>query len=877
MGITRREFIRKSMGIAAIAAIGDLFFNLDKVVAEESLKKIPFSPEEDVLIPSTDMMCVNFCGIRVRRVNGVIRAIYGNPESPYNRGHLCPKGQSGIFHTYNPYRLKAPLKRTNPDKSPYADPKWKEISWEEAFNEIARKLREVREKDPRGLTFHWSHGKYLIQDKFLKAFCRAFGTPNNVHRTTVCEAARHIADELTWGGHGILPDLDYTKYYINMGSNFTEAEQWARWLDRTCMRRIVDEGMKMVVVEPRLSNTGSKASEWIPIRPGKDVIFLLAMAKELIKMGYIDEEFLRNYTDAVFLVGDDGKFLKDGSGNPLVWDEFKNRAVPYDVAEKIALDKEVEIEKKKYRTSFKVFKDQVLSLREREVEEITGVPYETIKRIAREFGENAKIGSTIELQGQKLRYRPVAIHTFRGLSAKEYGVQNWRAGLIVNMLVGSIDAVGGLLLHKANPKGKNMKPSRCEYPPSRVDLAGSVFYPHATHNVAQQPAHTYANPEKYGLPYKPEMAIFYGTNRVLSTSDINKQIEGFKKVYSVDINVVLDETAQMADIVLPDKTYLETWQYSYTRWTPDSSHKAIRQPIVNTFGLRYDAFEILMELAERAGFLDEFIDEINKIWKLKGKKFEKGRKYDSKSAVKLLWESQTGKPFEYAVEHGLVSKKVDVKKRYLSNAEKYRGRGKPKMHFYAEQLVHTREKVYQIMEKKDNVKKVFMEWYEENDEKSLKALLESKFSPLPLKEHAFPTPHRKRDRKEFPFYLITYKRMYRNQTDAHALNPILNEVAHDSDTNFVLINPKAAENLGIEDGDDVYVESKIGKVKAKAKLTHGIRIDTVAVSYHYGRFSKAFPKYAKKGTMPNFVIEYHPDIISGHNSFNDTLVKVYKA
>lgn len=259
MGITRREFIKKSLGIAAVAAIGDLFFDIDKLSAQESMKEIPFSPEEDVLIPSTDVMCVNFCGIRVRRVNGVIRAIYGNPESPYNKGHLCPKGQAGMFHTYNPYRIKRPLKRTNPNKDPREDPKWKEISWEEAFNEIAEKLKDLRNRNPKGLTFHWSHGKYLIQDQFLKAFCKAFGTPNNVHRTTVCEAARHVADELTWGGHGILPDLDYTKYFINMGSNFAEAEQWARWMDRTIMKRIVDDrDMKMVVVEPRLSNAACR-------------------------------------------------------------------------------------------------------------------------------------------------------------------------------------------------------------------------------------------------------------------------------------------------------------------------------------------------------------------------------------------------------------------------------------------------------------------------------------------------------------------------------------------------------------------------------------------------------------------------------------------
>ena len=66
------------------------------------------------------------------------------------------------------------------------------------------------------------------------------------------------------------------------------------------------------------------------------------------------------------------------------------------------------------------------------------------KELQRNLGKNARIGETIEIEGKKLRYSPVAIYTFRGLSAKEYGSQNWRAGVIVNMLVVSLDAVGGL-------------------------------------------------------------------------------------------------------------------------------------------------------------------------------------------------------------------------------------------------------------------------------------------------------------------------------------------------------------------------------------------------------------------------------------------------
>jgi thiosulfate reductase/polysulfide reductase chain A len=149
------------------------------------------------------------------------------------------------------------------------------------------------------------------------------------------------------------------------------------------------------------------------------------------------------------------------------------------------------------------------------------------------------------------------------------------------------------------------------------------------------------------------------------------------------------------------------------------------------------------------------------------------------------------------------------------------------------------------------------------------------YAPLPLKEHAFPTPHR--EAKDFPLYLITHKRMYRNQAGNTAQNPILNALGADTQENFIAVNTVTAKDLGIRDGDMVIVESRVGTAKGKAKLTEGIRPDTIAVSYHYGHWSLGFPDSAKKGTWINQAMELHPDRISGMNSFNDTKVKLYRA
>jgi len=87
-------------------------------------------------------------------------------------------------------------------------------------------------------------------------------------------AARNVADGITWGNYDFLPDLDNCKLLLNFGANPMEAEEWARWLDRKIIENM-ERGLKYVAIEPRLSNAAAKAHEWIPIRPGIDVLFLL--------------------------------------------------------------------------------------------------------------------------------------------------------------------------------------------------------------------------------------------------------------------------------------------------------------------------------------------------------------------------------------------------------------------------------------------------------------------------------------------------------------------------------------------------------------------------------------------------------------------------
>ncbi|HJW23652.1 MAG TPA: molybdopterin-dependent oxidoreductase [Rhodocyclaceae bacterium] len=868
MTITRRGFIKGAGALGSVAGMG---ISLDLVAmaaqaAQNGKAPRAAAPLEVRKVKSGCGICPNFCGIEGTVVGGIVRTLYPDPARAefYNHG-MCPKGVSGMFNTYDPYRLKKPLKRTNPKKGAGEDPRWVEISWDEAFDTVAARLAKIRAQDPRKLIWQHGQGKYLVGENYCAAWTKAFGTPNMVHRTTACEAARHVADELTWAGGGILPDLKHSKFLLNFGANYYEGEQASRWLDWQTAQGIAANGLKTVVVEPRLSGVAGKADEWVPVRPGKDVVMILAMAKVLIDAGTIDEPFLTEYTNATSLVDEAGVVLKDKDGKtPLVWDTVSGSARPYAAGVKPALKGSYTVDGKAVRTAFQVLADGVRDITPEYAQEIADVPAETIVRLARTFAKEARIGETIEIEGQKLRYRPAVLYTFRGLSAKEHGVQGWRTGLILNMLVGNIDAVGGLMLDGAYGRAQYFDVSKCEYPPSRADLAQSVFFPYANHHICQTPNLVVQDPKAYGLPYEPEMQIFYGTNRPMSIPDSWRQFEGMAKTYNVVIDINMTESAWYADIVLPDKTYLESWHWAPTRSTPEAKHLAIRQPMCNPYSLQHEAFSIMWELSKRLGMRDKFAEECNKAWGLKESTFRPGRDYSQREGVEVIWADKAKTDFAVALEHGFVGKKATVKGKYLGGVEeKFKGPGKAKMKLYADQLIDTYYKAEGIV-RKNGLANVDL------------ARLRVAYSPLPTRDHAFPTPHR--EARDYPFYVITHKRMYRYQTGNTLNNVILNQaLGEDAATNYVTINRGAGRKLGLKDGDKVVIETRVGKVKGTAKLVEGIRPDTIAVSYHYGVFSPGMAPAARNGTWINQVLEHHPDLISGHNSFNDTKCKVYKA
>ena len=136
------------------------------------------SRNDDAWVPSSCSLCYASCSILAHRQNGVVVKIEGNPESSVGKGRLCGKWASGIATHYDPNRLNVPLRRTNPQKGIGVDPQWRQISWEEALEEVAGHLKRVRAEDPRKLVVMRTT---TLTSSFypFHSFCMGFGTTNS--------------------------------------------------------------------------------------------------------------------------------------------------------------------------------------------------------------------------------------------------------------------------------------------------------------------------------------------------------------------------------------------------------------------------------------------------------------------------------------------------------------------------------------------------------------------------------------------------------------------------------------------------------------------------------------------------------------------------
>ena len=828
-------------------------------------------------VTSVCYMCFNACGIKVQLQDGTVIAIDGHPDFPNSLGKLCAKGKAGVMGLYNPDRVTVPLKRTNPEKGIGIDPKWVEISWDEAMDTITEKLGKIREEDPRKLLTCNMDFPIIPQHH---AFAAAFGTVNVGWNGAgfFCGNGYHPLMYLTHGTFYQEPDVDYCNYLILMGSQvgFMTHTNSVRMASRMAEAR--ERGMKVVVVDPICATAASKANEWIPIRPGTDAAFALGMLNVLLnELGIYDAEFLRKYTNAPYLVGPDGLYLRDKETNkPLVWDNNNQTLATYDQAqpEQLAVEGEFSVAGVKGVPGFEKLREHVRNYPLEKVSNITSIPAETIRRLAQEYGEAARIGAKIIIDGQELPHRPAAVDYSRGPIAHKHGMLIGMAIQLLNIVIGAVGVPGGQLgLNAVAPTWKPKEgPDGFLVAPEQV-MAGLRPYPANEVRAPESmelreiiPLATYGrplllisalDPEKFKLPYQLEAMIHCRTNILMTQGNPEATAKVIRRIpFILSFAIELDEATEFADIVLPDTHYLERLDpfpnhpCCWIEAGSDEWYWEFRQPVVDPPGQARSSIEVLMEVADRLGFLGDFNMMINHYLFLKEPyRLDPDKKYTWEEMAEVWIKSMFGPEYglEWFKQHGVMKFKRKVEEKYP------RPFLKPRIHLYFEYFQRAGQAVKELTTNMD------IPWDT------------SDYQPLPDWK---PCPAHEDGKGGNGLYAVNFKLPFHTFSYT-AGNPWLSDLSdrHPYATK-VLISSQAAEARGIKNGDIIRVESSAGKVKGEAWVSQCVHPEVIGIGGVFGHWAKGMPVAKGKGTHFNALLPVDMTRIDPVSTALDACVRV---
>ncbi|MDA8188800.1 MAG: molybdopterin-dependent oxidoreductase [Dehalococcoidales bacterium] len=288
--ISRRRFLQLGMAGAATLVFENRLVEYIKAneLTEGGASVSRTTNLARVGIPSTCYQCEARCGIIGFVEEGKLVKIEGNPKDQNNRGRICAKGQAGINYIYNPDRTLYPLKRVGQR----GQGKWKRITWDEAYAEVADRLQEIRDdgKPDEVVFFAGIDGRDGIVGRFL----RSFGTSSVILEQAAHSANKWIGQEMSWGASYDIADAANSKYILSFGANPYETH--AHFVP--LIQRIIDgrmNGAKLITFDCRLSHTAGKSDRWFPIRPGTDAIVALAMANVIMQRRLFDKDFVENW------------------------------------------------------------------------------------------------------------------------------------------------------------------------------------------------------------------------------------------------------------------------------------------------------------------------------------------------------------------------------------------------------------------------------------------------------------------------------------------------------------------------------------------------------------------------------------------------------
>ena len=859
-----------------------------------------YQVKEDKWVYTQCHRCQSECGLRCHVVDGVCIKIEGIPESSVgSKGGVCPRGMAGLQVLYDPNRLNYPLKRTNPKKGIGEDPKWERISWEEAMDTMAAKLKECYNDDPSRIIVQHGivAGNQIIPYYFVPMMAMLSnekGSPVHVNTGgSMCGNMGHFINSLQYGAFCIFPDYDYCDYLLVFGTNSGNGgfQQWSTQNCAKARRR----GMKMVVFDPMCNSAAAKADEWIPIVPGTDGLVCMAMLNVIVnELRLYDVEHVKSRTNAPYLINvETGQYVRDEkTDKPFIWDNKAQKAKVYDdvTIEDFALDGECVINGVKCVPSWVLMKEGFAHYTPENTEEKTSVPAETVRRIATEFAKAARIGETITIDGHELPLRPVATYNVRSAGTHKNGFHTLFAMDLLNHVMGAANVPGGVvstsvecwghpethrpyLACKAGVDGFTQTAGKWLFPqggfwpvrdPEKPKHDLEEMFPTAMEMLWVNATDREEVLKKAGLRTEHSVLINYASNAILNASSPIIRENFYKNIpFIVDCDIYSNEFNEgFADILLPDACYLERddWmgiQHSYhnvppgmdDKWCFHTSHR-----VVDPMYERRDMAQVVIDLAERLGLTHKLNGYYNAELKLEG---DMALKPDEKiqwldlcdRACRVHFGDQFN--WKWFTEHGYISWDKRVQEVYWRAFRK-----EVKTMLYWEFVINAKEKTYEIA--KELGFEDYWDW--------------SVYQPRP---YWTPCDAHLVDEKEYPFYAFSWADTFHSNANNQEIAWIDEVSLQNPYSYFINMNEESAKELGLKTGDYVRVDTDTGYfVKGYIKTRQGIRPDCLGMMGVSGHWAKGKPVAKGKGVNFNTLIDFSVKGMDPLTATVDILVKV---
>lgn len=741
------------------------------------------------------------CGLlaHVDKKTGRLVKVTGNPEHPVARGFIChDRLDHAVEWLYHKDQLLYPLKRAGER----GEGKWKRISWDQALDEIADKLKEIKQKYGAH-TVCTAEGTYRSDIYWARArFLNLYGNPANVFGPGIICSTNCVAIQYGMiGSNSHTPDIGSAKLIMLASRHPSEALP-LHW--QIIKARHEQGAVKLMTIDPRLTEAARNSDLWLQIRPGTDGALFQAWIRYIISEGLYEKEWVEKWTNAPFLVQvSPQKMLKEsdvkkgGSTEKFVaWDTVKGTVVAHNAE---TFDYEAKGVKPALTGSFKVkmadgreveckpawqlIIDRVAQSTPEWAEKITWIPKEKII-------ESARMYATI---------KPACI--YRGVALDQAGKNSSNMELsksILRMITGNLDVVGGDIMTRPGPvvdgkqfirdshlqleeklpqemKEKQMNATVMGW--KQYDIVAPYYKklygvpaPMAGHMFQLSPPYLWRSILE-GKPYTMRALIDYAGNPLVYAPN-TRLIHKAMKSPNLELHVALEHwmtpTADLADYVLPMQSKVFERPYCAT-FEDFHSAVTIGEQAIKPMGERRNEYDFFKGLAERFGWGEYFP------WK------------DYEEVVNYRLAS-IGLTLEQAVKKYIIS--TPIEKFYAQTNPKT---GKPNGFATASGRAQMYNYTFELLG----------------------------FDPLPSyiepAESPVSTPMRAR---EYPLILNTGGRF---RPQFHSENRHWGYGMRERHPwPITEIHPDTALPLGISDGEWIWIETVRGRIRQRARLTTGI-------------------------------------------------------